>query len=386
MKDKQMNCDILVVGAGVSGVAAAVAAARRGTSVILLEQNKFPGGTAVIAMHNSICGLSRHSKGLLKEILNKIAPKEKLIKRGKVLILPFKREQMVLGLTRIIKSEKNIRVFYNNKVVSAKILQNRVSLVIAKSASGKVLINPKVAIDASGEGDLIRLSGAEYSISSLSNRQLSGFSFMVKNIKGNNEDLAWKVPYYLIRGVKAGKLPEYFRFSLFSPAHSRGEGFIRVNIPYSEQKRDNKFTNRVAIFIHNYLRKSLPEFRGSNTTRVSSCVSSREGLRLLGEYILRKKDVLSQKKFLDVAAYGYWPIEFWHKKDGLRFKYLKGGSFYEIPLRCLKSKNISNLFAAGRCISADPYALASTRVLGTCISLGEAAGIAASKLYAHNFS
>jgi hypothetical protein len=378
-----MNCDILVVGAGASGVAAAVAAAKRGASVILLEQNKFPGGTAIIAMHNFICGVSRDRKGLLREILNKIAPGERLIKKGRVFLLPFKRERMVLGLTQIIKNEKKVRVFYNNKVVSLRRFKNRVVSVISKNARGRMLINPKVVIDASGKGVLIKLSGAKYKISALSKKQLSGFSFMVKNIKGNNGALAWKVPYSLTQGARAGELPKYFKFSLFSSGYSQGEGFIRLNIPPLKQGGNSKITNKKAIFIHNYLRRSLAEFKHSYIKQVSPYLSDREGIRLLGEYILRKKDVLGQKKFPDVVAYGYWPIEFWHRKNGPCFTYLKKDGFYEIPLRSLKSKNIDNLFATGRCISADPYALASTRVLGTCISLGEAAGIAASKLCAY---
>ncbi len=385
MKYKCVDCDVLVVGAGVSGVTAAVAAARSGASVILLEQNKFPGGTAVIAMHNFICGVGRYRKGLTKEILSKIAPKEKLIKRGGVFLLPFKTERMILGLTQLIKGENRIRVFYNSKAVSVHRLKNRISSVIAEDRRGRILINAKVVIDASGEGELIKLSGAGYKISALGKRQLSGFSFMVKNIKGNNEALAWKVPYYLTQGVRDKKLPKYYKFSLFSPAYSRSEGFIRLNIPAIKQKIDGKVIKKKAILAYNHLRSSLPEFKHSYITQVSPYLSNREGIRLLGEYNLKKNDVLGQKKFPDAVAFGRWPIEFWHIKNGPRLTYLKKDGFYEIPLRSLKSSNIDNLFAAGRSISADPYALASTRVLGTCISLGEAAGIAASN-YALTFS
>jgi hypothetical protein len=104
-----------------------------------------------------------------------------------------------------------------------------------------------------------------------------------------------------------------------------------------------------------------------------------------GMYTLKKKDLLSHKKFADAVARGNWPIEFWHQKRGQRIEYLKPGSFYDIPLRCIKSKDIKNLFATGRCISATPEALASTRATGTCISLGEGAGVVASN-YAHSIS
>ncbi|MFA7677839.1 MAG: FAD-dependent oxidoreductase, partial [Candidatus Omnitrophota bacterium] len=108
MKLRRMDCDVLVAGAGLSGAAAAVAAARRGASVILLEQNDFPGGTPVVALHNFICGVSRDREGLMKEVLRNVAPKERLIKRGRVFILPFKRERMISGLVRIIENENKI--------------------------------------------------------------------------------------------------------------------------------------------------------------------------------------------------------------------------------------------------------------------------------------
>ena len=384
MKNKTIACDVLVVGAGVSGFAAAISASRKKVKVIVLEKNSFPGGTAVICMHRYICGLTGNRKGIVSEIADKVSPGRKLLRIGKVRVLPFKTEKLISGLGRIFKGEKRIRIFYNSKAVSVKKVGNRIALVIADYARGKIFIKPKVVIDASGEGDIIKLSGAKYKISALNKRQLSGFSFKVKGLKGDRGILAWKVPYYLAKGVSSKGLPEYFKFSLFSPGDSREEGFIKLSIPPLKHADSGKITNKNSARAHNYLRKSLPEFRNSYITQVSPDVSNREGLRLLGEYVLTKKDILNQKKFPDAVAKGYWPIEFWHKKSGPSFKYLKKGGFYEIPLRSLKSKNISNLFATGRCISADPYALASTRVMGTCISLGEAAGQAASKLCAYS--
>jgi len=385
MKNNKVNCDILVVGAGISGVAAAVAAARQKSSVILLEQNDFPGGTPIIAMHNFICGIKRDNVGLLKEIIAKTALGEKPVRRGKVMVMPFKTERMTAGLNRIIQNERRIRAFYCCSAVSVEVLNNRIALVIAKYASGKMSIVPKAVIDASGEGKIIKLSKAKYNSSALNKRQLSGFSFKVKGIKGDSKILAWKVPYYLAKGAVNNNFPEYFKFSLFSPGYSRDEGFIKLNIPPLKRAGNSKATVKTATFIHNYLRKNLPEFKNSYITQVSPKAADREGIRLSGEYILSKKDVLEAKKHLDAVAKGCWPIEFWDRKKGLTLTYLKKGGSYEVPLRSLKSRNINNLFAAGRCISADPYALASTRVMGTCISLGEAAGIAASN-YAHTLS
>jgi hypothetical protein len=376
-----MDCDVLVVGAGLSGVAAAVAAARRGASVILLEQNDSPGGTPVVALHNFICGVSRYRKGLLKELLNKVAPREKLVRRGRVFILPFKTKEMVSGLKQVIRGEEGIKALYKSRVIALKVSKRCISSVTAKDNRGRILIKPKVLIDASGEGVLIKLSGAGYRIPPLSQRQLSGFSFRVKKIKGGDELLAWKVPYCLTQGSCSGRLPGYLKFSLFSQGGLKGEGLIRINLP-AQEKSSSNFTSKKAISIHRYLKEALPEFRNSCIAGVSPSISDREGLRLLGRYTLSKKDVFARKRFTDTVAYGNWPVEFWHRRKGPQFRYFRENSCYGIPLRSLQSKTLDNLFAAGRCISATPEALASTRVLGTCISLGEAAGISASKLCA----
>ena len=128
------------------------------------------------------------------------------------------------------------------------------------------------------------------------------------------------------------------------------------------------------------MQKVLPEFKNSQIQWLTKEVHERQGRCLWGKQILTEKDILSAKKFPHAIAKGYWPIEFWHPQKGQQIKYLKTNQFYEIPLECLKSKNIINLFATGRCISVTPMALASTRVMGTCIYLGEAAGKAAALL------
>jgi hypothetical protein len=126
--------------------------------------------------------------------------------------------------------------------------------------------------------------------------------------------------------------------------------------------------------VHRYLREVLPELRSSRLVERSPRVVEREGQRIVGGYTLTEEDVLSARKFPDGAVKSAWPIELWSQERGLRFKYLPDGEHYEIPLRCLKVAAIENAWAAGRCISATHLAHASTRAMGTCLSLGETAG------------
>ena len=93
--------------------------------------------------------------------------------------------------------------------------------------------------------------------------------------------------------------------------------------------------------------------------------------------MLTKEDVLSARKFPDGVVKNAWPIELWDRTKGTIYKYVPRGEYYEIPFRCLMVSGITNLLTAGRCISVTHEALGSTRVMGTCMALGEQAGKAA---------
>ena len=106
-------------------------------------------------------------------------------------------------------------------------------------------------------------------------------------------------------------------------------------------------------------------------------VDDNDGGRIAGEYRLTVEDVRSGRRFDDSIGRCAWPIEFWDPHEGVSIEYLPDGSSYEIPLRSLTLRGYANVWAAGKCLSAEPLAQASARVVGTCWAMGEAAGRAA---------
>jgi hypothetical protein len=126
-----------------------------------------------------------------------------------------------------------------------------------------------------------------------------------------------------------------------------------------------------------YLGQVLPVFKDARITGTSLRVLDREGRRIMGDYMLTEHDVRAARKFPDVIARNAWPIEMWDRDRGTLYTYVPCGDWYEIPFRCITVKGISNLLTAGRCISVSHAALGSTRVMGTCMALGEQAGRAA---------
>lgn len=375
MKAKQLTCDVLVVGAGISGVAAAISASRCQANTILIEKNSSFGGIACDCQHHYLCGLTTKNTGIAQEILHslqKLNPKNKFIRIGKLLVFHFIPKDLKIILQNLLQNEKNLKIFYNTKL--AKIKRKGNFIVALKTSSRLINFMPKVVIDASGEGAAIKLSGAKYQINPLSKRQLAGFTFGIRPIIDQSNLLTIKVPYYLSIAVKQKKIPTYFKFTNFIYDHLDNTGIIKLSFPakYAALRTDQ--TKKIAIFIHDYLRNHLPEFKKSRIIWTAKNIHAREGLRLDGKHLLTGREVLNAKKFPDGIAKGYWPIELWHSKHGQKITYLKSNGYYQIPLGSLKSKNITNLLATGKCISATAEASASSRVTGTCIYLGEAAG------------
>ncbi len=372
---KEINCDILVVGAGLSGLAAAVAASEKGVKTVLLEQNSFLGGTVIAGMHRYFCGLYGNTAsrtingGIARKLifsLRKLSISNRPLRLGKVHVFAFRSKDLKVCLQALVKNKKNLKVILNSRVYSVKREKGLIREVKAKDRAIVFTIRPKVVIDASGEGTIIKLSKAGYQSASSSQRQLAGFSFRLKGLTDENGLLPIKVPYYI-------------KFASYTPLDNRGEGVIRLNIPAGRDILRMRKEARNAYF---YLRKVLPEFKGAYIAEFSPYIIEREGICLEGEYTLTAGDVLSARKFKDGIVKNSWPLEIWDQKKGPQYRYLKSGSYYEIPLRSLKSKNIKNLFATGRCISLTHEALGSTRAAGTCISLGEQAGLAAVKVCA----
>src|SRR5262249_13090674 len=123
--------------------------------------------------------------------------------------------------------------------------------------------------------------------------------------------------------------------------------------------------------------QQLPEFAGAFVARTGS-LGVRDGGRVCGEYCLTGEDVRRARKFADAACRCCWPIEYWDAEHGVSLEYLPNDDYYEVPLRSLKVQGFRNVWAAGKCFSADHEARASARVVGCCWAMGESAGGAAS--------
>lgn len=118
-----------------------------------------------------------------------------------------------------------------------------------------------------------------------------------------------------------------------------------------------------------YLQK-LPGFVNASISGVGK-LGIRDDGQVQGDYVLTEVDIRQGRRFEDAICQACWPIEYWHPKDGVKLHYFPPGHRYQIPLRSLKVKGYKNMYVAGKCFSAEPMALASARVAGTCWAMGE---------------
>ena len=325
MKIRELTCDVLIVGAGIAGVSAAISASRKGAKTILIEKNSYPGGTAIDCRLQQLCGLYPKNTGIAAEIisgLKKLNPKNKFIRLGKLEVFSFQPENLTNVLRQLTQKEKNLQIYYNATITEVKNTGQSIISLKMITPRQKFKFTPKAVIDASGEGCIIKLSKAASLLAPKTRRQLAGFTFQVCKLRDSSGLLTLKVPYYLTLAAKQKEISPYLRFTNFTYLLRKNSGIIKLNLPAQSYLGQENTTKKYALLIHRHLQKVLPEFKNSQIQWLTKEVHERQGRCLWGKQILTEKDILSAKKFPHAIAKGYWPIEFWHPQKGQQIKYL----------------------------------------------------------------
>lgn len=378
-----MKIDVVIIGAGVSGVPAAVAAVRAGARTLLLEQNPSLGGTLSASLGFPICGLFENDTstpprllngGLSSELVSAISSEvsDPVSAMGHVYIC-----RCPVALFESIYTdwlnEKNLTVVFGARNISLDIQEKKIVGIRFQTLEGLTQTSEVgQVIDCTGSGSIIQQSGAKQIVPD--HLSLAGFSVRFKGVE-KDDLLPIKVPYVLRKATDAGELPAYCSFTHFSTI-SKEAALCKFSLPTETSQADAEQTARQAL---NLLQKQIPAFHSAEVVQFSPSILQREGVRLKGQAVLTGDDVLKGRSFEDGITRGGWPIEYWDADKGPQYEYAEQSLSYDISLRSLRSENIKNLWAAGRLLSADSMALASARVMGTALATGEAAGVAAAK-------
>lgn len=435
---KSIKKQVVVVGGGVAGCAAALAAAKNGADTMLVEASGVLGGQAglgiVTPLDSRFTSTGESFGGILKQISDEVC----LLSEKYCTNNPEEGDHWQIAAPHIVKYvllkllfEAGVEVRFHSTLCEAEIENEKIKKVILLEKSGFTEISAEVFVDASGDGDLMAMSGCDYSLGSeagvyeaLRENDLDKRHNSKEKYQGASGVMQPASIFFTMGGVdyeRASALNnKHLRFGDYGITREAFEKWSFANTCGFELSDDDSIPmpqgrvlvsrgtksdvavinmSRVVgingvdsdslnegeikaqlqlIAIVDFLQTFIPGFEKSYLIQSGATLGIRETRRLKGKYILSGGEVISCKTFPDGIAAGSYLIDL-HDPKG-KSSAIGGsikGDFYEIPYGCLVSGEIENILVCGRCISVDHIAHASTRIQGTCILTGQAAGTAA---------
>jgi hypothetical protein len=387
--------DILVVGSGSAGATAAIAAARQGAEVTLVERYGFMGGisTQVLDTFYGFYTPGQTARKVVGGVPDLVV--EALMARQMALLRPntYGAGQGITYDPETLKTiweglaqQAGVRLLYHTFVIDALLAQERVCGVVAANKSGLIALKAGVVIDASGDADVAAAAGVPFEGAKEGPVQSLTTTFRLLNVDSERARQVKKKELHQLIQAAAGSgqydLPRREGSIHITPLEGvMATNMTRVmNIDPTDPVQLTAAEiegRRQALEYTRFLRDKVPGYERAAIANLSTQIGVRESRRIFGQYRLTRQDVLAARKFEDAIAKCGAPIEDHHAGGDTRWEYLPEGETYDIPYRCLLPQDVAGLLVAGRCLSADHDAHASVRSMGQCMAMGQAAGIAA---------
>lgn len=426
---KEEYYDVVVLGAGSSGVAAAASAARNGARTLLVDAGPAAGGELLSGINLLGCLSSRGEwivGGIVKDLLAEcerldgyIGP---LTDYRPLYYVAYDPEVMRVAVSRLLK-ESGVELRLYTFAETAVRHGDDVTGMILLNKTGRTLVRAKIFIDCSGDGDLAVSAGAafesgdpvtgefqavtlvfrmvgvepqpllEFVRARPENFSIAEFSELGLTQRESAEALYEQgIPKVCL--VPSGPLlgdairsKEMYPTSIVAIAPlSLGRKEVSINatkMSCIDATKVDQLSGAYAELIEQvqtcvaFLKRRVPGFENAYFSGLAPRIGIRETRRILGEYVLTGEDVQTGRKSADAVAKGGHPIDVWSPGTNHQWKTIAGGGSYDIPYATLIPRDIRNMFVAGRCLSSTREGQSSARVMGTCIALGQAAGTAA---------
>jgi flavin-dependent dehydrogenase len=391
--------DVVVLGGGAAGLAAAVAAAREGASVLLVERFGYLGGVMTAVSLGTICGIygiGADDKpyplvaGIAQEVVDRLrqcdgaaAPRRWL---GAVTV-PYDVFSLKVVLDDMAK-QAGVRLAFHVQLVDCIAEGEKVQAAILQDKSGRWAARARVFVDATGDADLVAMSGDAYEYEP-EEMQLPSTTFRLcavddtaaravtrENLRHRMEEAirqGWDLPrscggvYFHKPGMAHLNIT---RVSAGGRSPNPLDTFELTDAELEGRRQVRRYQQAFATFV--------PGYERSYVVDSGAHIGIRESRRIVGDYRLDIADIRAGARFEDAIASCAWPVEV-HERGtaSTRWDWLPPGVHYQIPLRCLMPRGYSNVIVAGRCISSSHEAHGSLRVTATCMAMGQAAGAAA---------
>jgi len=383
---------LIVAGGGLTGVAAAVAAAREGISVLLIEQDGSLGG----AMSNSFVypfmrykyrtsegKMEMLNAGIFREMLKRHTDLGGDSERG------WQPEIFKIMLDKLV-IDAGVDVLFHTKLIDVVMQGRNIKAVKAAGKDGILTINAQFFIDATGDGELMAMAGCAYRLGresdSLCQPMTTCFRLSNVDMEKYHEEIAGLQELYKQKQAEGIISNPRENLLIF---HNLGKGILHFNttrivrhnpVDPTELSHAEMESRKQILEIYDFLRTNSQAFRNSSLISIAQSIGVRESRKLCGAYTLTSNDIKSFIIFDDSIALGNYNIDI-HNPDGTGtyIHRIPDDVYYSIPYRSLLPNETDNLLVAGRCISATHEAHSAIRIMPICTCMGEAAGIAAAE-------
>lgn len=428
---KQQKYDILIVGGGISGAMAGIAAARMGARCLLAEEYGFLGGMltagGVGPMMTFHSGDVQVVRGVCGELIERM--KKKGASPGHIpdttgytyTVTPFDAEGMKETLEEMYL-EAGGEVLYHTKAAAVRTEGQRITAITAANKAGLTQLEAGVLIDATGDGDLCAWAGVPMDTGRPSDGKNMPLTMNLKlgnvdiprvraymrahldqftHLDENNVSLLDRAARLSVSGfhrefrraLAAGRVISVRRDLLFFETGTEGQVIVNTasvsdcdpTDPWALSKAETLGRQR-ALQLARFMAEEIPGFEHAHVLQTGQAIGVRSSRRLRGRYCLTAEDILTGKRFADAVAYGGYPVDVpppggrddaEHARQMRQIRHLSGGEIYGVPYRCLLNDKIENLITVGRCISASFEAQGAIRVTPIAGAVGHAGGIAA---------
>jgi len=365
---------LVIAGAGATGIACALAAARQKIPVLLLEKSAQLGGTVTGALIHTLGGFfddrgDALNPGLSAELIERLIEaspftcKRRIGKTWVLNVAPAIYQQVISSW---LNEYPTIKVCYQTCIKHAVINTQRIDAVRVNCNKQSSTLNTLAVIDATGRADILR------SIDSRLVSEGSALAGLIVQLGGVSlGTLDFPKGLALLRHIRKAtenhELPPECATLWLDGGVYPEEIYVKFSLPANNYDHAQMLTvvDQLLAFL-----QARPGFAKAFISRHGQ-LGIRDGGRVHGDYTLTEADLKQGRQFDDAVCRAAWPIEHWHPEHGVSLDYFPPGHSYEIPLKALKVGGLNNFFVAGKCFSAEPRAQASARVVGSCWAMGE---------------
>jgi glycine/D-amino acid oxidase-like deaminating enzyme len=398
------DVDVCVVGSGSAGSTAAIAAARGGASVILVEKLPFLGGTSTAVLDTFYGFYTPGAEprkivgGVPDDVVNELRALGPVVERpntyGAGTGVTYLAEHLKVAWERLVEGA-GARILLHAFLQEAEARDGRVVSVVVATKAGLRTIRARIFIDASGDADLCHHAGFGYELAGdVEPAQTLTTTFRMVNVDIDRRRTMSRTAFHDLMNEAAASgdydLPRREGSDHITPIEGTtatimtrldsyrrtGEAIVNATDPDFLTAAEIAGRRQALEYVR-FLVDRVPGYERASLVALGTQIGVRETRRVHGEYRLTREDVLAARSFDDAIGLCGAPIEDHHRGADTAWAYLPDGQAVGIPYRTLVVRDAANVLVAGRCFSATHDAHASVRSMAQCMAMGQAAGTAA---------